>query len=107
MACGGTFMSIGLKQRDMTIDGMHLADRSLSVIGSIDSLHGSFEEAFHLITTGRIPTERLVSHVVPLAEFRAGFAALGCDLDGRSSAPTGTESCKVLLSPAGSEASDG
>lgn len=100
LACGGTFMSIGLKQRDMTIDGMHLADRSLSVIGSIDSPHGSFEEAFHLVTSGRIPTARLVSHVVPLAEFRAGFGTLGCDLAGRSMAPTSAESCKVLLSPA-------
>ncbi|HEX8627871.1 MAG TPA: alcohol dehydrogenase catalytic domain-containing protein [Catenuloplanes sp.] len=98
LACGGTFLSIGLKRKDMTIDGMHLADRSLSVIGSIDSLHGSFAEAYHLVTTGRIPTERLVSHVIPLTEYRTAFATLGCDLDARSVTPTDTQSCKVLLS---------
>jgi threonine dehydrogenase-like Zn-dependent dehydrogenase len=97
MACGGTFMSIGLKERQFTIDGMHLADRSLSVIGSIDSLHGSFLEAFHLITSGRIPAERLVSHVIPLADFQDGFATLGCDMSSKSMTPTRSASCKVLF----------
>ncbi|MET9833434.1 alcohol dehydrogenase catalytic domain-containing protein [Streptomyces sp. NPDC006385] len=97
MACGGTFMSIGLKEKRFTIDGMHLADRSLSVIGSIDSLHGSFLEAFHLITSGRVPAERLVSHVVPLSDFRDGFATLGCDIATKSLTPTRSASCKVLF----------
>jgi L-iditol 2-dehydrogenase len=97
LAHGGTFMSIGLKEKNFTIDGMHLADRSLSVIGSIDSLHGSFVEAFHLITSGRIPAERLVSHVVPLSSFQTGFAALGCDIPGRAMTPIDEGSCKVLI----------
>ncbi|KXK62650.1 zinc-binding dehydrogenase [Micromonospora rosaria] len=99
LACGGTYMSIGLKRQLASIDTMLLADRSLSVIGSIDSLHGSFVEAFHLVTSGRIPTGRLVSHVVPLADYPKGFAALGCDLDARSFGPTDESSCKVLLAP--------
>jgi L-iditol 2-dehydrogenase len=99
LACGGTFMSVGLKQKTFSIDAMHLADRSLSVIGSIDSLHGSFQEALHLIVTGRIPAGQLVSHVIPLAGFRDAFALLGCDLAARSSGATEAESCKVLLSP--------
>jgi L-iditol 2-dehydrogenase len=97
LAHGGTFMSIGLKEKNFTIDGMHLADRSLSVIGSIDSLHGSFVEAFHLITSGRIPAERLVSHVVPLSTFQTGFAALGCDIPARAMTPIDAGSCKVLI----------
>ncbi|MFD8722616.1 zinc-binding dehydrogenase [Streptomyces sp. NPDC059629] len=97
MACGGTFMSIGLKEKRFTIDGMHLADRSLSVIGSIDSLHGSFLEAFHLITSGRIPAERLVSHVVSLSDYSRGFATLGCDIPNKQSTPTRSASCKVLF----------
>ncbi|TDC00320.1 zinc-binding dehydrogenase [Micromonospora fluostatini] len=99
LACGGTYMSIGLKRQLASIDTMLLADRSLSVIGSIDSLHGSFVEAFHLVTSGRIPTGRLVSHVVPLADYPKGFAALGCDLDARRFGPTDESSCKVLLAP--------
>lgn len=101
LAHGGTYMSIGLKERFAAIDTMLLADRSLSIIGSIDSLHGSFDEAFHLITTGRIPAERLVSHVVPLDDFRTGFAALGCDIDAQRFGPAGQASCKVLIAPGG------
>ncbi|WP_434742515.1 zinc-dependent alcohol dehydrogenase [Micromonospora sp. SH-82] len=101
LACGGTYLGIGLKRQVAAIDTMLLADRSLSVIGSIDSLHGSFVEAFHLVTSGRIPTERLVSHVVPLADYRKGFAALGCDVDARRFGPTDESSCKVLLAPGG------
>jgi threonine dehydrogenase-like Zn-dependent dehydrogenase len=100
LACGGIFMSIGLKSRKVSLDAMHLADRSLTVIGSIDSLHGSFEEAFHMIVSGRLPAERLVSHVVPLADYRSGFAALGCDIDGRILKGADTESCKVLIASA-------
>ncbi|GLY06965.1 alcohol dehydrogenase catalytic domain-containing protein [Actinoplanes sp. NBRC 101535] len=101
MAHGGTYMSIGLKEKVAAIDTMLLADRSLSVIGSIDSLHGSFVEALHLITSGRVPAERLVSHVVPLEDYRTGFAALGCDLDARVFGPADQASCKVLVAPGG------
>lgn len=97
LAPGGTFMSIGLKRKTSSIDAMLLADRSLSVIGSIDSVQGSFIEAFHLITSGQIPAGKLVSHVVPLAEYPAGFAAVGCDLDRAALGPIEQASCKVLL----------
>ncbi len=101
LACGGTFLSIGLKQHAATIDTMLIADRSLSVIGSIDSTHGSFAEAFHLVVSGRIPAQRLVSHVVPLADYRKGFAALGCDIDHQRTTAAPEASCKVLLAPGG------
>ncbi|MFI1357743.1 zinc-binding dehydrogenase [Streptomyces sp. NPDC020898] len=106
MACGGTFMSIGLKEKEFTIDGMHLADRSLSVIGSIDSLHGSFLEAFHLITSGRVPAERLVSHVMPLSDFADGLATLGCDIENKSMTTTRSASCKVLFDIASAGSSE-
>jgi L-iditol 2-dehydrogenase len=99
IAPGGTFMSIGLKQKQMTIDSMHLADRSLSIIGSIDSLHGSFVEALHLISSGQIPAEQLISHTLPLAEYQQAFALLGCDIAGRDHGTTAAESCKILLQP--------
>jgi threonine dehydrogenase-like Zn-dependent dehydrogenase len=104
LACGGTFLSIGLKQKMSSINTMYLADRSLSVIGSIDSVPGSFIEAFHLITSGQIPTQRLVSHVIPLTAHTRGFAAVGCDIDGGTTGPIDEASCKVLLATARSGA---
>lgn len=97
MACGSTFLSIGLKTHNATIDVMHLADRSLRILGSIDSREGSFLEAFNLICSGVIPAERLVSDVVPVQEFARGYAALGCDIEGRTFGPAPVGSCKVLL----------
>lgn len=99
MACGGTYMSVGLKSRRFSLDGMLLADRSLSVLGSIDSRNGSFQESFHLIVSGRIPVEKLVSHVLPLEEYRDGFAQIGCDVPAKSMTALTNPSCKVLLAP--------
>lgn len=97
MACGSTYMSIGLKQKKASIDTMLLADRSLTIMGSIDSMHGSFIEAFHLITRGVIPVEKLVSHTYPLDEFKTAFAAIGCNLYEKKMTKTTTPSCKVLI----------
>ena len=97
MACGSTYMSIGLKQKKASIDTMLLADRSLTVLGSIDSMHGSFIEAFHLITRGVIPVEKLVSHTYPLNEFEQAFAEIGCDLHQKQMTKTTKPNCKVLI----------
>jgi threonine dehydrogenase-like Zn-dependent dehydrogenase len=97
MACGSTYMSIGLKQKKVSIDAMQLADKSLTIMGSIDSMHGSFIEAFHLITRGVIPVEKLVSHTYPLDEFKQAFAAIGCDLYQKQMAKTTEPNCKVLI----------
>lgn len=97
IARGGTYMSIGLKQKYARINTMELADKSLSILGSIDSLHGSFLEAFHLITTHAIPTEKMVSHVLPLAEYKQGFALVGCDIDAQSMVRPEVKNAKILL----------
>ncbi|HEX2926412.1 MAG TPA: alcohol dehydrogenase catalytic domain-containing protein [Ruminiclostridium sp.] len=97
MACGSTYMSIGLKQKKVSIDTMQLADKSLTIMGSIDSMHGSFLEAFHLIVKGVIPVEKLVSHTYPLREFKQAFAAIGCDLNQKKMTKTTEPNCKVLI----------
>ncbi|GAB1691172.1 zinc-dependent alcohol dehydrogenase [Krasilnikovia sp. M28-CT-15] len=97
MSCGSTYLSVGLKARQVAIDTMHLADRSLTILGSIDSRDGSFTEAFNLIASGIFPARRLVSDVVPLADFARGFAVLGCDIGRRQMTPAPVGSCKVLL----------
>jgi len=97
MSCDGIYMSIGLKDKYANINIRELADKSLSIIGSIDSLHGSFLEAFHLITKNVIPAERLVSHVIPLENYKEAFSILGCDIDSKSMVPAKIENAKVII----------
>jgi L-iditol 2-dehydrogenase len=97
LACGGTYMSIGLKRRSARINTMELADKSLSVCGSIDSVHGAFGEAFHLIVNNMVPAAGIVSHVFPLDQFKLGFATIGCDIDSQALVPVKAKSAKVLL----------
>jgi hypothetical protein len=87
MACGGTYMAIGLKQKQATINTIYLADRSLTILGSIDSMHGSFLEAFYLITKGIIPVESFISHVFPLEKYKEAFSVIGCNIDSKRLAP--------------------
>ncbi|HEY3821974.1 MAG TPA: alcohol dehydrogenase catalytic domain-containing protein [Polyangiaceae bacterium] len=95
---GGELLLVGLRRMPHTFDVGAIADRSLSVLGSIDSLNDSFSAALHLIASGAVPAGRLVTHRLPMAEFRAGFGLLGCDLDaGVLRAPSGA--LKVVLRP--------
>ncbi|WP_426734357.1 zinc-dependent alcohol dehydrogenase [Myxococcus faecalis] len=95
---GGQVLLVGLKRHEVPLDVGAIADRSLSVQGSIDSLDGSFATALHLIGSGVIPARRLVSHQLPLTRFREGLALVGCDVDARrQGAPAGA--LKVVLQP--------
>jgi L-iditol 2-dehydrogenase len=97
LACGGVYMSIGLKRKYARINTMELADKSLSIFGSIDSLHGAFGEAFHLITNNVIPAAKIISHVFPLVQYKLGFATIGCDIDAQELVSVQAKSAKVLL----------
>lgn len=97
LAPGGTFLSVGLKSHLSTINAIELADKSLSVIGSIDSVNGSFLEALHLIEKRVIPVEKLVSHNLPLQEYRKAFRLVGCDLDRGQLHPIAEPVNKVML----------
>ncbi|CUU49785.1 zinc-dependent alcohol dehydrogenase [Clostridium beijerinckii] len=97
MSCDGIYMSIGLKDKYANINVRELADKSLSIIGSIDSLHGSFLDAFHLITKNIIPAEKLVSHVIPLENYKKAFSILGCDIDSKSMVQPKEKNAKVII----------
>ncbi|MBT2533972.1 alcohol dehydrogenase catalytic domain-containing protein [Arthrobacter sp. ISL-48] len=101
LACGSTFLSVGLKTQDATIDALQLADRSLTILGSIDSRDGSFSEAFNLIASGLLPAEKLISDVISLEDYERAFSTLGCDIRNQQLGPAPDASCKVLLSIGG------
>lgn len=79
LARGGQFLAVGLRQFACNLDMRRVADESLSIQGSIDSL-GTFAAAAHLINTGAVPAEFIVTHTLALEEFIDGFALLGCNI---------------------------
>ncbi|MER6399895.1 alcohol dehydrogenase catalytic domain-containing protein [Kitasatospora sp. NPDC001603] len=98
LARGGQLLSVGLGGTPVTVDPVVFADHSKRIVGSIDSLNGSFAAALDLITTGRVPADRLVSHVLPLSAHREALALLGVDLaERRRVAPA--DALKVVLVP--------
>ena len=97
LAPGGTLMNVALKQGSAEFDVLKIADKSLTVCGSIDSLNDSFARAYGLIRDGHVPTDRLVSHVYDFEDYVDAFATLGCMLsDGHLSAPAAPNG-KVLI----------
>lgn len=96
-ARGGQVLLVGLAQATAKLAPDQIADRSLSVVGSIDTLD-SLDSAVALLASGAVPAERIVTDVLPLEEYDAAFKLLGLDLRARVRLPT-SESLKVVLRP--------
>jgi threonine dehydrogenase-like Zn-dependent dehydrogenase len=82
LARGGQLLLVGLRPGRANFNPGLIADRSLSILGSIDSL-GTFSEAARLIATGGIPVRRIVTHVFALDEIFEALSWLGCDVPSR------------------------
>lgn len=80
---GGQLLQVGLRKNPISIDVGLLADKSLSIIGSIDSHYGSFQAAVALIQNGVVPADALVTHQIALEELPEALKLLGCDLEAR------------------------
>lgn len=93
---GGQVLMVGLTGEDTPVSPALLADRSLSIVGSIDSI-GTFALANHMIATGVIPVRALISHVWPLERFDEAFAAVGLDLAARNRTAASINAVKVVL----------
>ena len=95
MAAGSQVLLVALRTRRAEIDLGLLADRSISLIGSIDSL-GTFDDARSLLASGQIPAASLISHVVPLEDVPAALSLLGCDLRRKAYSPNAA-ALKVIV----------
>ncbi|HVW66349.1 MAG TPA: alcohol dehydrogenase catalytic domain-containing protein [Candidatus Peribacteraceae bacterium] len=91
----GQLLLVGLRRQSVDFDPMQIADRSQSLIGSIDSIH-TFQESLNLIITGKIPVKRMVSARFGIADYLAAFASLGCSIEKRDRSNTAT-AMKVAL----------
>lgn len=94
---GGKLLTVALKNKSATVSTLQIADKSLSIIGSIDSLDNSFERAYCMIRDKIVPADKIVSHVFPMSDFKAGFSVVGCDLERKKLSPPAEPNCKVLL----------
>ncbi|MGP9818696.1 zinc-dependent alcohol dehydrogenase [Salinarimonas sp. NSM] len=102
MARGGQVLAIGLRPHAVAIDAGAVADRSLAVLGSIDTLENAFAQALALLASGAVPAEALVTHRLPLSRLPEAVALLGCDIADRRLAPPGA-ALKVMIDPSAGE----
>ena len=98
LARGGQVLAVGLGGGAIAVDPGVFADESKRIVGSIDSLDGSFAAALDLIESGRLPANAIVSHTFALSEYRQAFGELGIDLRRRRRMAPGA-ALKVVLKP--------
>ncbi len=93
---GGQLLLVGLSGGKAVVDPAWIADNSIQLLGSIDSL-GSFGDAVELLARRSLGVGRLVTAELPLEEYVEAFSLVGVDLrNQRRIAPTGH--LKVCLS---------
>jgi threonine dehydrogenase-like Zn-dependent dehydrogenase len=76
---GGKIALIGLRNNRQTINPREIADRSISIIGSIDSMD-TFQHAVALINGRRLGLDKIITKAYSLDDFPQALSDLGCDL---------------------------
>jgi threonine dehydrogenase-like Zn-dependent dehydrogenase len=76
---GGKIALIGLRNNQQTINPREIADRSISIIGSIDSMD-TFQHAVALINSRELGLEKIITRAYSLDEFPQALSDLGCHL---------------------------
>jgi threonine dehydrogenase-like Zn-dependent dehydrogenase len=82
IADGGKISLMGLRNNQQTINPREIADRSISIIGSIDS-QDTFKHAVDLINSGRLGLEKIITNEYSLNDFNTAVKDLGCDVGTR------------------------
>lgn len=96
LARGGQVLLVGLKAGEQVVHPGTIADRSWSIIGSIDTLGNNFEKALGLLASNEVPGDRLVTHKVPMSGYIEAFGLVGCDLRNKKLGPP-DRALKVVL----------
>ena len=98
LARRGQLLSVGLRAGTARIDMLHVADRSLTILGSIDSL-GTFSSALRLIERRALPVDRIITDQMDLEHYAEAFRGVGCDIAARRR-NNDARSLKTILRPA-------
>lgn len=76
---GGKIALIGLRNNQQTINPREIADRSISIVGSIDSMD-TFQHAVALINSRRLGLDKIITRSYSLEDFPQALSDLGCHL---------------------------
>ncbi|MBJ6360015.1 zinc-binding dehydrogenase [Paenibacillus sp. GCM10012307] len=95
LAHGGYLMLVGLRDGLSSFNPKEIVDRSLKIIGSIDSL-GTFATALYMIEQNIVPAQKIITHTFPLEQYQEAFQALGCNIGERTLNPS-SQAIKVIL----------
>jgi 2-desacetyl-2-hydroxyethyl bacteriochlorophyllide A dehydrogenase len=82
IADGGKISLMGLRNNQQTINPREITDRSISIIGSIDS-QDTFKHAVDLINSGRMGLEKIITNEYSLNDFTTAVKDLGCDVSNK------------------------
>jgi threonine dehydrogenase-like Zn-dependent dehydrogenase len=82
LAPRGQLLSVGLRAGSANLDMLRVADRSLTILGSIDSL-GTFSSALRLIERRAVPADRIITDQLDLEHYGEAFRRVGCDIAAR------------------------
>jgi threonine dehydrogenase-like Zn-dependent dehydrogenase len=82
VADGGKIALIGLRNNQQTINPREITDRSLSIIGSIDS-QDTFKHAVDLINSQVLGLEKVITKSYGINEFQDAVLDLGCNVGKR------------------------
>ncbi|OGO35469.1 MAG: hypothetical protein A2147_04750 [Chloroflexi bacterium RBG_16_57_8] len=85
---GGTIVQVGIFPGPFEVDFNQVEMKELQIAGVYGYLWASWEKSVALLSEGRVKTDQLISHDLPLSAWEEGFRAA-----------EGTEGIKVLLRP--------
>jgi threonine dehydrogenase-like Zn-dependent dehydrogenase len=92
---GGKIALIGLRNNRQTINPREIADRSISIVGSIDSMD-TFQHAVALINSRRLGLDKIITKAYSLDDFPQALSDLGCHL-GRQQRNNDISSLKSVI----------
>jgi L-iditol 2-dehydrogenase len=69
----GQFTQIGLFGRPFSLDFERICFKEIKVTGSLGSRWASWEMALQLLEARKVDARKLISHVMPLTEWRHAF----------------------------------
>ena len=70
---GGALLQVGLSGRPISVDMDLLVNRSIRLVGAFGFGDAEWEKSIELARIGKYNLKKMISHTVPLSEWRSAF----------------------------------